>query len=62
MPLVTIVIPCYNHAEYVQDSIRSVLNQTYVNIELINIDDGSTDQTVNKIKEKNVESKKKYTR
>ena len=62
MPLVTIVIPCYNHAEYVQDSIRSVLNQTYVNIELIIIDDGSTDQSVNKIKEMIVECEQKFTR
>ena len=50
-PLVTIAIPCYNHAVFVQDSIRSVINQTYKNIELIIIDDGSTDQSVNKIKE-----------
>ena len=33
--LVTIAIPCYNHAGFVQDSIRSVINQTYENIEFI---------------------------
>lgn len=62
MPLVTIVIPCYNHAKYVQDSIRSVINQTYVNIELIIIDDGSTDQSVNKIKEIMEECEQRFTR
>ncbi len=42
-PLVSIVIPCYNHENFVQDSIQSVIDQTYKNIELIIIDDGSKD-------------------
>ena len=50
-PLVSVVIPCYNHENYVQDSIQSVINQTYQNIELIIIDDGSKDGSVEKIKE-----------
>ncbi|MGM1002407.1 glycosyltransferase family 2 protein [Acinetobacter haemolyticus] len=50
-PLVTIAIPSYNHGQYVQDAITSALNQTYENIELIIIDDGSTDDSVEKIKE-----------
>ena len=61
-PLVTIAIPCYNHAVFVQDSIRSVINQTYKNIELIIIDDGSTDQSVNKIKEILIECEQRFTR
>lgn len=61
-PLVTIAIPCYNHAVFVQDSIRSVINQTYKNIELIIIDDGSTDQSVNKIKEMLFECEQRFTR
>ena len=61
-PLVTIAIPCYNHAVFVQDSIRSVINQTYKNIELIIIDDGSTDQSVNKIKEMLIECEQRFTR
>lgn len=61
-PLVTIAIPCYNHAGFVQDSIRSVINQTYENIEFIIIDDGSTDQSVNKIKEMLIECEQRFTR
>ena len=61
-PLVTIAIPCYNHEVFVQDSIRSVINQTYKNIEFIIIDDGSTDQSVNKINELLIECEQRFTR
>ena len=50
-PLVSVVIPCYNHEKFVQDSIQSVIDQTYQNIELIIIDDGSKDGSVEKIQE-----------
>ncbi|HFF4821034.1 TPA: glycosyltransferase family 2 protein, partial [Acinetobacter baumannii] len=50
-PLVSIVIPCYNHVDYVQDCIQSIIDQTYQNIELIIIDDGSKDESVLKINE-----------
>lgn len=45
------VIPCYNHEQFVQDSIQSVIDQTYQNIELIIIDDGSKDSSVEKIQQ-----------
>ena len=50
-PLVSVVIPCYNHEQFVQDCIQSVIDQTYQNIELIIIDDGSKDGSVEKIQE-----------
>ncbi|RRJ84493.1 glycosyltransferase [Aestuariirhabdus litorea] len=50
-PLVSIVIPCYNHEKYVQKCIVSVMEQDYENIELIIIDDGSKDGSVSKIEE-----------
>lgn len=45
-PLVSIVIPCYNHEKFVRESIQSVIDQTYMNIELIIIDDGSKDNSI----------------
>lgn len=45
-PLVSIVIPCYNVDQFVEEGVESALNQTYSNIEIICVDDGSTDNTL----------------
>lgn len=48
-PLVSVIMPSYNHEKYVGAAIESVLNQTYTNYEFIVGDDASTDGTVNEI-------------
>ena len=44
-PLVSIVITTYNHAKYISSAINSALSQTYKNLQILVIDDGSTDNT-----------------
>lgn len=48
-PLVSVIIASYNHGPYIEKSIQSVLDQTYPHIELLVIDDGSTDDSVERI-------------
>jgi len=48
-PLVSVLIPCYNVEKYVVESVSSILNQTYTNIEVVAINDCSTDATKEKL-------------
>jgi len=48
--LISVVIPCYNCENYIKDTIFSVLNQTHQQIQVICVDNNSTDNTVNVIK------------
>ena len=47
MPLITIIMPAYNSEQTIQESINSIQKQTYDNWELLIIDDGSKDNTIN---------------
>lgn len=50
MPCVSVIIPCYNLENYIEECMKSVENQTFRDFEIIVVDDGSQDNSVNKIK------------
>ena len=58
--LVSVIIPAYNHENYIQDTIKSIIEQTYKDIELIVVDDGSKDSTWQKIREMQEQCEKRF--
>ena len=61
-PLVTVIMPAYNHERFIEECIRSVMAETYPNIELLVIDDGSKDGTWEKISELKDACEKRFVR
>jgi len=51
--IVSVIIPAYNAEPYIERSVKSVINQTYRNLEIIVVDDGSTDKTAEIVKSYN---------
>ncbi len=51
MPLISVIMPVYNTASFLRKSIESVLNQTFINFELICVNDGSTDNSLDILNE-----------
>ena len=52
MPIISVIVPFYNSEKYIEQTIRSILNQTFPYYEILIIDDGSTDEkSLNKLKE-----------
>lgn len=60
--LVSVIISAYNHEKYIEDCLRSIILQSYENIELLVIDDGSSDATFNKILTLKNECEKRFVR
>ena len=44
-PLISVIVPLYNHEKFIEQGLKSIMDQTYKNIEIIVIDDGSTDNS-----------------
>ncbi len=60
--LVSVLIPCFDHENYIQGTIKSIIDQTYDNLELIIIDDGSKDKSFQKIQQMKALCEKRFKR
>jgi glycosyltransferase involved in cell wall biosynthesis len=49
--LISVIMPCYNAASFVEEAVNSVMSQSFADVELIVVDDGSTDGSVNKLQQ-----------
>jgi teichuronic acid biosynthesis glycosyltransferase TuaG len=58
--LISVIIPCFNGEDYITQTIRSVLNQTYQNFEIIFVNDGSTDDSERVIADYLIDNRIKY--
>ncbi len=56
-PLVSVIMPSYNSEKYIGEAIDSILNQTYNNLELIIVDDCSSDNTIHEIESRTADSR-----
>ncbi|MCR5620495.1 MAG: glycosyltransferase [Treponema sp.] len=61
-PLVSVLMPAYNHEKYVQDAIQSIIGQTYGNIELLVVNDGSSDATWQRITDMEAACRERFPR
>jgi len=61
-PLVSVLVPCYNHESFIEDCLNSIATQTYPNIELIVIDDGSSDDSYSVIQKFATENTERFRR
>ncbi len=60
--LISVTIPAYNHEKYIEECVRSIMTQTYRNIELLVIDDGSKDKTFEILQSLRPECEKRFVR
>lgn len=58
MPIVSVIIPVYNAMPYLQEAVKSIIDQTFTDYELIFVDDGSTDTSLNFLKKLQIEDQR----
>jgi alpha-1,3-rhamnosyltransferase len=61
-PLISVVVPAYNHEQFIGEALRSLIAQTYPHLDLLVLDDGSTDTTYARIEELRPELVRRFSR